>query len=726
MGLILIKKLRFGLDKKIILSSIPIVLVIIFKISVIFFAPDHPEGFKACYRSIINRLPEGQCEFNFDYFLRFNRDFTRYDETIDFDSDWNLGFWNELRFNIYQWIKGNQLRERNPFEVTWQGDVLVPPVPEAKLSITYTGEGKVQLGSNSFLLPANYQTKETFVVNINEALSRELAKQNDDWVLPIKIYYRFQDCSKVGMNRSVLGPNSNICLKLITGTWGTTPLRSYYARDFKLKSISVLLDSILILMILIIIISHLAFLYVENKFLFTVYLAGGVVLILLFNLKSRSVIDFMNSWLKIGAFFFAIVVIDYLTKRKKRILYFFISFLFLTQLLVHIDADLKKVSYRVPGDDPMTYESLSRSMGKAENIADFLRGGEDVFYWAPFFRYYLAFSHILLGDSNNSVAIFNKFLFLFTIPFIFLFFSKRLKFFPALVFTLGFMSILYNFTFYYVCFGLSEYPAWLFLIIAVCLLFHDRSRLGHFIGFALLGFASITRINFLPGIFYLICVFFIYCVFKNYRHKFWQNKYRFILICLLIFIGVYSLVPVHNLYFGNKAILTTSSALIAENLQLRPSELLQVFSNKNVKRQVLRRLQIMFFLDKDSFFDKKLYQPHKGYILVLFVCLMIISLLFNIGRLGKAILKCTWRIKMKREALMNLFLILVPIPFLFVHLFYQIEVYYPRHIIIGHIMICLFSVYSASGLINWSNRKFKQIFMTMKASLFLRHYRSFR
>lgn len=717
----MIEKLSFSLDRKIILFSIPIMFVIVLKICAIFFIPDRPEGFKACYRSIINKLPQGQCEFNFDYFLKFNRDFTRYDETIDFDSDWKLGFWNELRFNVYQWIDGNQLRERNPFEVTWRGNILIPPDPEVKLSITYTGEGKIWLGKIIFFLPANYQTKKRVLVNINETLSRDHIRQNREWILPVKIYYRFQDHSQVGMDKSSLGLNSNICVKLVTKTGKTTYLRSYYAGNFKLRGLSMLLDSLLILIILIIFISHLRFLCRENKFLFAVYLIGGAVI--LFNMKSQPVIDFVNSWLKIQAFFFAVVVVNYLAKKNKRILYFFISFLFLTQLFVHINADLSKILYRSPGNDPMTYESLSRSMGQAENIADFFRGGEDVFYWAPFFRYYLAFTHIVLGDSNNSVALFNEFLFLFTIPFIFLFFSQRLKFIPALIFSLGFMSILYNFTFYYVRFGLSEYPAWLFLIIAVCLLFHNRSRSLQFIGFALLGFASITRINFLPGIFYLIFVFFISCLLKNCRYKFWQNKNRFILTSLLIFIGIYSLVPVHNLIFGNKVILTTSSAFIAENLELRPSELLKVFSDKNIRREVLKRLEIIFFLSRDSFFDKKLYQPQKGYILSSFVCLLMISFLFNIGRLGKEILTHNQRIRMKREALTDIFFIFIPLPFLFVHLFYQIEVYYPRHVIAGHMMIYLFSVYSASGLINWSNRKFKQIFSIFKAKVIERKSR---
>lgn len=533
LGLILIKRLNFMFNKKIVLSSILIILIIFLKIILFVQTKNHPLGFEACYRSLINKLPDGQCEFSFDYFLKAKKNFTRYDEIIDFDSDWvkaglydpwkssisrpyrswKLGFWDELRFNIYQWVEGNQIRERNPFEVTWSGNVLIPSDSEAKLSIEYTGEGKIQLGNNIVSLPTEYQSRNTFLVDINEALSRDLTKQNDEMVLPIKIYYRFQDFSKVGMDKNTLGPNSNIRVKLITKNEGTTHLKSYYIKDFTSRSLSMLLDSIIILLLLIIILSHLIFLYRESRFLFVVYLLGGTFI--LFNLRSQPLINFMNSAFKTSFFFFIVVAIGYFARRKKEVSYFFISFIFFTQLSIHVNADLEKVFYRKTGSDEMTYESYSRSIGKAEDIASFLRGDEEIFYMQPFFRYHLAFNHILLGDGNNSVSIFNKFLFLFTIPFIFLFLSQRLKFFLALIFSLAFMKIIYNFAFWFMYEGFSEYPAWLFLIMAIYLLFCNRSHLGYFIGFVLLGLASITRINFLPGILYLIFVFYIYYLFNT-------------------------------------------------------------------------------------------------------------------------------------------------------------------------------------------------------------------
>ena len=716
LGLILIKRLNFMFNKKIILSSILIILIIFLKIILFVQTKNHPLGFEACYRSMINELPDGQCEFSFDYFLKSNKNFTRYDEIIDFDSDWKLGFWNEGRFaGIYQWIEGNQIRERNPFEVTWRGNVLIPHDSEVKLNIEYTGEGKIQLGNNIVLLPAWYQSKNTFLVDINEVLSKDPTKQNDELVLPIKICYKFQDFSKVGMDKSTLGPNSNISVKLVTKNGGTVHLRSYYVKDFKSKSFSILLDSIIMLLIMIIIISHLILLYKEGKFLFTIYLLFGVII--LFLSQSQPLLDFINSASGTSIFFFVVVTIAFFliavsislfTKGEKGILYFFISFLFITHFFIHLNTDLKNVSYKKPGDDAITFEHQSRSIGKAKNINEFLRGDSDVFYYQPFFRYYLAFNHILLGDGNNNISIFNKFLFLFTIPFIFLFFYQRLKFIPALVFSLAFMGILYKWVFHFIDWGLSEYPAWLFLIMSVYLLFINRSHLGYFMGFALLGFTGITRTNFLPGIFYLILVFYIYYLFNNCVHKVWQKKYGFIFISFMIFVGIYSLVPLHNYHFGNKLTLATSSSAV--NLDMQPSKLLHIFSDEKIMQHVLKRSKLMFYLDRNSFYDEGFFMIQEfRFFLNLFLFLLSISFLYNIGRLVKIIITPSQRIEMKKELIMNLLFILIPISFLFVHLFFQIKTYYPRFIVVGHIMIYLFSVYSSSRLINWCYEKFEKI-----------------
>ena len=177
--------------------------------------------------------------------------------------------------------------------------------------------------------------------------------------------------------------------------------------------------------------------------------------------------------------------------------------------------------------------------------------------------------------------------------------------------------------------------------------------------------------------------------------------------------GIYSLVPLHNYYFGKKLILTTSSSTISSNLTLQPSKLLQIFSDEKIMQQVMSKLKLMFYLDWNRFSDESFYfQLYKilfGLFIYLFLGLLIISFVFNIGRYVKTIIVPTKAALKKKESLFNLFLILVPMPFLFVHLFYVVGTYYPRHIVMGHIMIYLFSIYCASGLINGCYDKLKKV-----------------
>jgi len=333
-GLTLIRSLNFRFNRRIILSSIPIVLVMLLKIVLFVQTTDHPGRFEACYRALINELPEGECEFSFDCFLKSKRNFTRYDEIIDFDSDWKLGFWNEARFSLYQWIEGNPIRERNPFEVTWRGNISLPSDSEAKLRLRYTGEGEIQIGNNIIPLPPDYQSKNNFFIDMNELLSKDSVKQNNELILPMRIYYRFQDKSKVGMDESTFGPNSNMSVSLITGKETINFLKSYHVENLKVIIFSLFLDSVIVLFILILIVSHLLLLYKESKFLFIIYILGGFVA--LASLNSQFSTNFINSAFKTSVLFFVVVTIVHFMKKSKGILYFFLSFIFLTQLLVHI------------------------------------------------------------------------------------------------------------------------------------------------------------------------------------------------------------------------------------------------------------------------------------------------------------------------------------------------------------------------------------------------------
>src|SRR5262245_50427396 len=113
---------------------------------VVLLASGTHAGFLACYRSPYAPPPAGPCEKSYENpFTRFGA--TRIDSYVDFyPSTWDLAFVNSLRFNIYQWIKGNVLRDRLPLAVTWTGTVERGRSWAAELR--YVGAATIQLDAN--------------------------------------------------------------------------------------------------------------------------------------------------------------------------------------------------------------------------------------------------------------------------------------------------------------------------------------------------------------------------------------------------------------------------------------------------------------------------------------------------------------------------------------------------------------------------------------------------
>src|SRR5262249_1398319 len=85
---------------------------------------------------------------------------TRIDDTINFGrSDWNLSFFNSLRFNFYPWEKGNIVRDRLPFASTWRGTV--DSAEERVGEVLYVGEGELRIsGLLPIQLPPRYDKIE--------------------------------------------------------------------------------------------------------------------------------------------------------------------------------------------------------------------------------------------------------------------------------------------------------------------------------------------------------------------------------------------------------------------------------------------------------------------------------------------------------------------------------------------------------------------------------------
>ena len=109
------------------------------------------ESFLACYRTPLGPPPAGACERSWENpFFRFAA--TRLDRAVDFaPGRWNLSFVNSLRFNFYAEVPGKVRRDRLPIEATWRGDVERSEPWVAR--VTYVGRATVSIGPATRELP---------------------------------------------------------------------------------------------------------------------------------------------------------------------------------------------------------------------------------------------------------------------------------------------------------------------------------------------------------------------------------------------------------------------------------------------------------------------------------------------------------------------------------------------------------------------------------------------
>jgi hypothetical protein len=119
------------------------------------------DGWDACYHAIgVPQLASG-CERSFDNAL-FLKHSTRFDPHLNFGaatdngpapglslSDWNLGFFNSLRWNDLQ---PPDYREHLPFKVTW----LASADASGTITVTYVGQATLEIRGHVARLPASY------------------------------------------------------------------------------------------------------------------------------------------------------------------------------------------------------------------------------------------------------------------------------------------------------------------------------------------------------------------------------------------------------------------------------------------------------------------------------------------------------------------------------------------------------------------------------------------
>ena len=194
------------------------------------------------------------------------------------------------------------------------------------------------------------------------------------------------------------------------------------------------------------------------------------------------------------------------------------------------------------------------------NFTKALRGGEDIFYFMPGLRYFIAFNKIIFGETNYGYVLISAFLPIFIFKFFKNIFSSNISFYLALSFM--FFPIFENMGFghfNYVGQVARNHAETLSIFLIVYSLYkitelNLEPKNSHFLIFyvaLLLAFSAFCRPNFLPT----TTIIFLYLSMK----LFYRNK----LLIISAIIG-YSFIfssLLHNIYFGNEFVLFTKSSV---------------------------------------------------------------------------------------------------------------------------------------------------------------------
>ena len=317
------------------------------------------------------------------------------------------------------------------------------------------------------------------------------------------------------------------------------------------------------------------------------------------------------------------------------------------------------VRLRTGGSDWLTSE------GQAQSILETwsLRGGEDVFYSQPAFRYIRFLEHLILGDGD---------------PFILA--TARLALgFAALWVSIGFVParrtpgqllawllasvLLFLWIFVppsvrgLVWAGASEYPTWICLLAAWPLLLRPGQATSWLVGSVLIGVAFITRTNQLFGLAGLLVAALLLRVDLTARWR-WLG--------VLATLVIASLPLAHNLYFGGEAVLLTTSAFIPNQIRASPGVWADAFSDAEARRLVVTQLRWLLVLEGPT---------HLRWIARGAQLLWLVSVA---GLLAG-----------NRRPPGVYLLAAVPALYLGVHLFYDVTSYFPRHVVAGHLAMAL-------------------------------------
>ena len=596
-------------------------------------------GFLACYRTPLGAPPAGPCERSWENpFFRFA--VTRVEPAVNFAPDtWNLSFVNSLRFDFWDREAGSVRRDRLPIEATWRGEV--ERAEPWTMRVTYVGRAAVSIGSATWELPARY----------DGPVSRRLEVPAGRH--PVMVGFAFDDGSRV-QGPPPPGPYATFRLLRERPAGGEVPLRP--ARPgWGWRAAARLADGlvgILLGWLLLVLVPAI-------RGAWPVLLVSAVV-------GGLGVLAPVLPWLvdpraMLAAQTLLLIALLASNRSRTRLAVFFAVIGLAVVAAAHRVGARHVVLLRSAGDDWLIYESFARTILETGS----LRGGEDVFFHQPLFRYVLFGTRLLLGDGELPLLAAG----LAGLTFGVLWATGRLAgrhrppAWTAACLGIGLLLLALVDSapvVWHVLAPLSEPVTWLALLVLFPLLFTCDSAWAWGVGAALAGLSVATRPNQAPAVLLLMIVFLATALPRRPRAALTAGG-----LCLAI-----ALLPlVHNVFYGAAWVLFATTGDHPKNITAPPGRWLAMFHDPGARALVETHLRHLAFWLRSP--DVMLDLAAHG--------LQVAWLAAIVGVACRRI-----RVPARTVALLAL-----PAAYLAVHLFYDATNYFPRHVVVAYLAMGL-------------------------------------
>ena len=657
---LILSRIIYSENKKVVFVFI--LLLLVSKIILLIEPPSH---WKTCFIDDLSRVTE---KFEFEdidvlcekKFSLLTSKISGYEPVIDFDSldskqSWRgannstfpLSFFNSKKFNFDR--RYEPRREWLPFRAILYANI---DSEINYLKFDYIGQVSVKLDNRytGFGLPDSYLDKTSFILELPNNIES------------IKVDYRFNKVPPILWDSTlqvgypedpyaklvIFGSADGTEWSLLKNKTGTTLIFAYYLFIFNCLGIFV----------------FTLYKKLEHISLFHFYHASFLVFLFLLHRN----IDLLRELPVIGIidlstlFLLCIAIVYFILLRKDLNNYSLLIFCYLINLLL-VDYPWAKLdSYIRPGgSDSLTYESQARLI----MLGDRLRGGEDIFFYSPGYRYVLNILHVFFGEKWM-VAWYSL-----IATCLFFFLKTSIELLPSTNYInlfslmLGFIYITSNAMQRVFRFGMSEIVSVSLLSILLYLIFSD-THMTYFLKVlsgAFIGLGIIVRPDWLLGFAALL-------IFDKFRNR----------TVYLLSIGISLLPLIHNLAYGKKFIIFSTAATYSRNLLVDTSSI-----NSFIATLIETMGRNLPYLLMNPF-----NQDVSGRVgsIIPFVFLLVLLSCF-----------CLILIRFKELSNLNtLTMSLVIIGFFAPFFLYDPVLFYPRHVLGAHISILFFLVYLSTPI----------------------------